>query len=1147
MKDESLWFKTAIIYEVPVRAFADSNGDGIGDFRGLTEKLDYLQELGVTALWILPFFPSPLRDDGYDIADYTSINPIYGTIADFKEFLAAAHQRDIRVIIELIVNHTSDQHPWFQRARRSAPGSPERDFYVWSDTPEKYQEARIIFQDFETSNWAWDGVAKAYYWHRFYSHQPDLNYDNPAVQQAVFEVLDFWLNLGVDGLRMDAVPYLYEREGTNCENLPETHEFLKQLRQHVDENYPNRMLLAEANQWPEDAAAYYGDGDECHMNFHFPLMPRLFMALRMEDNFPIMDILQQTPTIPDNCQWGLFLRNHDELTLEMVTDEDRDYMYRVYAQDPEMRLNLGIRRRLAPLLGNDRRQIELLNSLLLSLPGTPVLYYGDEIGMGDNVYVGDRNGVRTPMQWTPDRNAGFSRANPHRLYLPLIVDPEYHYTTVNVETQRSNAHSLFNSMKRLIATRKHFQALGRGDFQLLHPTNRKVLAFTRTYEDEQILVVANLSRFVQTVELDLSAFKGRLPVEIFGRTEFPTITDSSYFLSLSSYAVYWFTLKLQTSSLQPQTQTEIPTLAMRDDWKTAFSHPALKSQLESLLPDYLGHHYWFGGRTRTVQTAQIVEAIAIPYKDQEAQLLWLQMDYIQGDPQTYILLLGYATGEQAIQLLSETPQSVVTRLKSPDRDDVAVLFEATADKTYLLGLLGAIAHNRTLTGRAGELITRATELFPSLSGSSLQGEPYLLKGEHNNTSIIYGNTAEVGAAPQLILKLFRQAATGINPDLEIRRFLDDQRSFANFASIAGYMEYHTHSQTEPTTIGILQQYIPDARNTWDYTLDSLRDYFEHVVVQQTDLVEVPVPLLPLLELQSAFGVECDINDMKLPDHRDSGLSVAVAPATSVVVAPELAAARLFATQLIGSYLSNVQLLGQRTAELHVALATNSDHPDFAPEPFTGFYQRSVYQYSRNLIGQVFLQLQDRLHSLPTDVQALANVVLARQPDYLERFRAILDDKITARRTRYHGDYHLGQVLYTGKDFVIIDFEGETKRTVSERRMKRSPLRDVAGMLHSFHYAANIALVKEIESGVIHPEQLSRMQQWVEFWISWVSAAFLSAYLETASRDNFLPKTQSELSVLLTHYLLEKAIANLGDELERGVKEIKIALQKILSS
>src|SRR5258707_745097 len=488
---DPLWYKDAVIYELHVKTFHDSDGDGIGDFRGLIQKLDYLQELGVTAIWLLPFYPSPLRDDGYDIADYFDVNPNYGTLDDFRVFLDAAHQLGWRVITELLINHTSDQNPWFQKSRKAVAaarlGDPDRarsastaelddlsykDFYVWSDTPEKYQEARIIFKDFETSNWAWDPGAKAYYWHRFYTHQPDLNFDNPAVHEAVEKVCDFWLGMSVDGLRLDAVPYLYEREGTNCENLPETHTFLKKLRAHVDAKFPGRVLLAEANQWPEDAAAYFGNGDESHMSFHFPLMPRMFMALQMEDRFPIIDILDQTPAIPPNCQWAIFLRNHDELTLEMVTDEERDYMYRVYAQDPRARINLGIRRRLAPLLNNNRRLIEMMNGLLFSLPGTPVIYYGDEYGIGDNIYLGDRNGVRTPMQWSADRNAGFSRANPQRLYLPVIIDPEYHYEALSVESQQNNPHSLLWWMKRMLALRRQTHAFGRGTLEFLYPDNR---------------------------------------------------------------------------------------------------------------------------------------------------------------------------------------------------------------------------------------------------------------------------------------------------------------------------------------------------------------------------------------------------------------------------------------------------------------------------------------------------------------------------------------------------------------------------------------------------------------------------------------------------------------------------------------------------
>ena len=502
------WYKDAIIYEVHVRAFFDSVTDGIGDFGGLTQRLPYLEDLGVTAVWLLPFCPSPLRDDGYDIADYTDVHPSYGTLKDFQRFLREAHRRGLRVITELVLNHTSDQHVWFQRSRRAAPGTRWRNFYVWSDTPEKYRDARIIFKDFETSNWTWDPLAKAYYWHRFYSHQPDLNWDNPEVRDAMYAAMDFWFDLGVDGLRLDAVPYLFERSGTNCENLPETHEALRELRKHVDGKYSDRMLLAEANQWPEDAVAYFGNGDECHMAFHFPLMPRLFMALRMEDRYPITDILKLTPPIPENCQWAMFLRNHDELTLEMVTDEERDYMYRTYARDREMRINLGIRRRLAPLLENDRPRIEMMNALLFSLPGTPVIYYGDEIGMGDNIFLGDRNGVRTPMQWSSDRNAGFSRANPQRLYLPVNIDPEYHYETINVEAQQNNPHSLLWFTKRLIQQRKQFQAFGRGTLEFLYPGNRKVLAFIRQYGDEKLLVVANLSRFTQCVELELAGHEG---------------------------------------------------------------------------------------------------------------------------------------------------------------------------------------------------------------------------------------------------------------------------------------------------------------------------------------------------------------------------------------------------------------------------------------------------------------------------------------------------------------------------------------------------------------------------------------------------------------------------------------------------------------
>jgi len=541
-QDENLWYKDAIIYQLHVRTFCDSNADGIGDFRGLTSKLDYLQELGINALWLLPFYPSPLRDDGYDIADYTSVHPSYGSLQDFKEFLAAAHERRIRVITEMVVNHTSDQHPWFQEARSSRE-NPKRDWYVWSDTDTRYQGVRIIFVDTEMSNWAWDPISKSYYWHRFFNHQPDLNYDNPAVREAMWEVMKFWLDIGVDGFRLDAVPYLIERDGTSCENLPETHEIIREFRRRIDQTYSGKMLLAEANQWPADVSAYFGNGDEFNMAFHFPLMPRMFMAVKLEDRKPIIEILEQTPQIPETCQWCIFLRNHDELTLEMVTDIERDYMYDEYAVDKAMRINLGIRRRLAPMMENDRRRVELLTGLLLSMPGTPIIYYGDEIGMGDNVYLGDRNGVRTPMQWNGGWNAGFSAADPERLYSPLISNAVYGYQAINVDSQRRSAHSLLSWMKSVIRTRNQFRVFSRGSIEFLNPSNHRVLAYVRKFGDEKVLIVNNLSSSAQAVELNLQMYKRHIPIEMFGRNLFPRIGDLPYLLTLGPYQFYWFRLR----------------------------------------------------------------------------------------------------------------------------------------------------------------------------------------------------------------------------------------------------------------------------------------------------------------------------------------------------------------------------------------------------------------------------------------------------------------------------------------------------------------------------------------------------------------------------------------------------------------------------
>ncbi len=704
LASDPLWYKDAVIYQLHVRSFYDSDGDGSGDFRGLTQKLDYLQDLGVTAVWLLPFYPSPLKDDGYDIADYTEIHKSYGTMRNFRQFIRAAHARGLRVITELVINHTSDQHPWFQRARHANPGSPERDYYVWSDTPEKYQDARIIFKDFEVSNWSWDPVAKAYYWHRFYSHQPDLNFDNPRVQRSVFELLEYWLDLGVDGLRLDAVPYLYEREGTNCENLPETHAFLKALRARVDKLFDDRMLLAEANQWPEDAIAYFGDGDECHTAFHFPVMPRLFMAIHMEDRFPIVDILQQTPAIPDECQWLIFLRNHDELTLEMVTDDERDYMYRVYAHDRQARINLGIRRRLAPLLSNNRRKIELMNGLLCSLPGTPVIYYGDEIGMGDNIYLGDRHGVRTPMQWSPDRNAGFSDANPQRLYSPVIIDSEYLFETINVETQQKNPHSLLWWMKRLIALRQNYAALRRGTIEILSPENAKILAFTRDYHDESVLVVANLSRFVQFIELDLSRVAGRRPVEMFGQTPFPVIGKSPYILTLGPHAFYWFSLEHEEAEAVVATDVdgESTRLAVAGGWQDLVAGRP-KRQFETLLRKELRRQRWFGTHARRIQALQICDAIPLGRQANRSApgLFVLRADYTDGEPENYVLTLATAWGQEQIErVVTGSLPAVMLSVQKSATKEPGIFYDATLDRAAATALLDLMMHRRRFKGRA---------------------------------------------------------------------------------------------------------------------------------------------------------------------------------------------------------------------------------------------------------------------------------------------------------------------------------------------------------------------------------------------------------------------------------------------------------------
>ena len=1078
---DDLWYKDAIIYQLHVKTFYDSDADGMGDFRGLIDKLGYLQELGVTALWLLPFYPSPLRDDGYDIADYFDVNPRYGTLEDFRAFLDAAHERNLRVVTELVINHTSDQNSWFQKSRRAAPGSPEREFYVWSDSPEKYSDARIIFKDFETSNWAWDPVAKAYYWHRFYSHQPDLNFDNPAVHEAVEKVCDFWLDLGVDGLRLDAVPYLYEREGTNCENLPETHAYLKGLRAHVDRKYPGRMLLAEANQWPEDAVAYFGNGDESHMNFHFPLMPRMFMALQMEDRFPIMDILDQTPAIPDNCQWAMFLRNHDELTLEMVTDEERDYMWRVYATDPSARINLGIRRRLAPLLANSRRKIELLNTMLFSMPGTPIIYYGDEIGIGDNIYLGDRNGVRTPMQWSPDRNAGFSKANPQKLLLPVIIDPEYHYEAINVENQQKNLSSLLWWMRRVIAMRKNFKAFSRGSLEFLFPDNAKVLAFLRKTGNETVLVVVNLSRFAQSAELDLSAHAGSVPIEMFSRNRFPAIRKAGYTLTLGPHTCYWFVLQPKTDHSRTARKRSVPTVTARADLQTLLTDGWRAVFEREILPNYLPACRWYGAKARTLREMKITEHPTLISDGSTAQLWFVEVSYLDGPTETYALPVAIASGEAARKISQTAPHSVIASF-----EDGSLLHDAVWDANFRTQLFDTIINAQHKKGQKGELVGMPGKALADDSTIAAKNS-YVLGGEQSNSSIIFDN--------KYFLKLYRRLEDGVNPDVEVTRFLTDKANFPYVPAFGGAIEYR-RPKAEPTVVCLLQNAVTSESDAWTMTLDHLGRFYERVLGRKAELQDATENAGPLLN------------------------------------------------ELIGGvYSEKTKLLGQRTGELHLALASSDDDRVFAPEPFNAMAQRSVFQSMRTLLRRTTALLSRTLDCLPEKFQAEARDILAAEKGILDREKRLLDRRSVAAKIRIHGDYHLGQVLYTGKDFIILDFEGEPARPLSERKLKRSALRDVAGMMRSFQYAAYSALWQP----AMRPEDVPFLERWADFWYREMSSIFLQSYLQTTAGAVFVPQKQDDLQILLEAYLLDKAVYEIGYELNnrpdwvvipiRGIKHI----------
>jgi maltose alpha-D-glucosyltransferase/alpha-amylase len=1037
---DPLWYKDAIIYQIHIKSFFDTNNDGIGDFPGLLSKLDYIAELGINTVWLLPFYPSPRLDDGYDIADYRGVHPDYGNLADVKRFIAAAHARGIRVIAELVINHTSDQHPWFQRARLAKPGSMYRDFYVWSKDDHKYADTRIIFVDSERSNWTWDDTAKAYYWHRFYHHQPDLNFDNPRVLKEVLSVLRYWADLGVDGLRLDAVPYLVEREGTNNENLPETHAVLKRIRAELSEHYPDKMLLAEANQWPEDTKDYFGDGDECHMAFNFPLMPRMYMAIAREDRFPITDILRQTPDIPANCQWAIFLRNHDELTLEMVTESERDFLWETYAIDRRARLNLGIRRRLAPLLERDRRRIELMNYLLLSMPGTPVIYYGDEIGMGDNIHLGDRNGVRTPMQWSPDRNGGFSRvADPSRLVLPMVMDPLYAYQTVNVESQAADPHSLLMWMRRVIAVRRQYAVFGRGGYKLLYPKNRKILAYLREQEDTTILCVANLSRTPQAVELDLSEFQGRVPIELDGHSLFPPIGQLSYLLTLPPYGFYWFLLSeagdWPSSHIPaPEPMPEYQTIVMRHALPDAVN--AARPVIErDILPQYLAMRRWFAMKDQALLSVRIALLSRVPSED--AVLLEIETETATGTAR-WLLPLGIVWGDAAPPLPTQLALARVRRGAK-----VGLLTDAFALPAFPLAVLAGLAQKNIIVIDQGVIRFEPTSRMADIVVPA-DVEMNWIAAEQSNSSVIVGDIA--------IVKMFRRVTDGPHPEAEMSRHLTEQ-GFASTPALLGEVVRVDSDGTRHALV-IAQAFARNQGDAWTWTLDLL-----------------------------LRGLSDITSDEAVAAHTE--------------------------------YVHFAALLGQRLGEMHLVLARPSSDPAFAPATGTAETAAAFADRARVQLEAACRALDAVGQWDPAAGQDHTFMQGARQA-LLTAIPTLADTANGATLTRIHGDLHLGQILVCSGDIAIIDFEGEPAKPVAMRRAKDHPLRDVAGMIRSFDYAAAVVKRRSQSSHAHLPAE--QVDAFLGSFVERATEAFLTGYREAVSS----PGQQASISALLDLFLIEKA-------------------------
>jgi maltose alpha-D-glucosyltransferase/alpha-amylase len=1056
------WYKDAVIYQVHVKSYYDANDDGVGDFVGLIEKLDYIASLGVNAIWLLPFYPSPMRDDGYDIAEYRAIHPAYGTMADARRFISEAHKRGLRVITEMVINHTSDQHAWFQKSRRAKKGSKARDFYVWSDTNQKYEGTRIIFSDTESSNWTWDPVAGQYFWHRFYSNQPDLNFDNPEVLKEVLSIMHYWFDIGVDGLRLDAIPYLVEREGTANENLPETHAVIKAIRADLEAHYPDRMLLAEANLWPEDIQQYFGNGDECHMAFHFPLMPRMYMAIAQEDRFPIIDILRQMPEIPANCQWAIFLRNHDELTLEMVTDQERDYLWNHYAADKRARINLGIRRRLAPLVERDRRRIELLNSLLLSMPGTPTLYYGDEIGMGDNIFLGDRHGVRTPMQWTDDRNGGFSRADPASLIAPAIMDPLYGFQSINVEAQAHDTHSLLNWTRRMLAVRKQQKAFGRGTLKLLAPANRRILAYLREYTGDDgateiILCVANVSRAAQAGELDLSGYAGKIPVEMIGGTSFPVITKLNYLLTLPPYGFYWFLLSDESQMpswyVAPAERTpELTTVIIKNSVEDLLEIPARTILETQSLPAFLTKSPWTGHLGEPIDTVKLLRVDHIG--EASELLIFSEVEVeVRGVTEHYFLPMGFVQDHLAG---TASQQLAVARLRR--KRTAGFLTDAFTLPEFNRKVVNFIRDQSVLPIADGEL------QFITLPGAANYSKDLDQKtaDEKNVEDInlvaineIYGSVVIDG---KWVLKPARRLVSGVHPDIEMNTYLSE-RGFSNILPLLG--EVRRVSSGDTFTLMILQGNVNNQGDAWQWTQNTLERALRDRLTAGTSSMDMQFPALE--ELQS------------------------------------------FA-----------RMIGQRLGEMHVLLAKPAKNTNF------GSRETSTAETTR-WVKSIKDRLQNVLEILRDNPTKEAVALLANAKHLANAIKTLSAQVNKEVRIRIHGNFSLAQVLVSRGDAYFINFEDGLSKRTSDSDLRQNPLKDLADMLCSFDDAGAVAIRSAL--AVTSGSEADQIRTITATYKGQVHSAFRDSYYAAASQSPALAKRKGD-DATLTLYCLDNRLGEI---------------------